>query len=345
VLYALVFGVLLGRPLSYGFLERQIDAKLARAASIAGPKLVILAGSNAAYSHRCETIEQALALPCVNGGVAVGLGLDYEFARWARVLRAGDVLYLPMEQEQYAMTRAATRLGPDAAIMLRDDRATLAGLAPDRWAAALFSTDLRGALMAALETALVAAGFDGALRATAEGGTNAWGDHVGHTPALGAPIRAVLAAAHPSVVSAEAVRAGYGAALIADFAQRMAARGVTVVGGLATGFADAAPSEAAVAAIRAVYEAHGAAFLALPDRSLYPRADFFDTPEHLSEPCQIAHSRLVAAGLAALLGRVAQPVADAGEWCPVPPPPGPLPSTLAYDAPNMTVANRATGQE
>ena len=77
LLYALAFGCILDRPLSLGFLRQQVDAKLARAASIAGPRLVILAGSNAPYSHRCEIIEPIIGMPCVNGGVAVGIGLDY----------------------------------------------------------------------------------------------------------------------------------------------------------------------------------------------------------------------------------------------------------------------------
>jgi hypothetical protein len=52
-------------------LRQLIDAKLTRAASIDRPKLVILAGSNGPYSHRCEVIEPILGMPCVNGGVAV----------------------------------------------------------------------------------------------------------------------------------------------------------------------------------------------------------------------------------------------------------------------------------
>jgi hypothetical protein len=91
--YALAFGFILDRPLSLGYLRQQIDAKLARAAAIEQPKLVILAGSNGPYSHRCEIIEPILRMPCVNGGVAVGIGLDYLFARWQKALRSGDILY------------------------------------------------------------------------------------------------------------------------------------------------------------------------------------------------------------------------------------------------------------
>src|SRR5262245_56382621 len=46
LLYALMFCFILDRPLSLGFLQQQIDAKLTRKTSIGGPKLMILAGSN-----------------------------------------------------------------------------------------------------------------------------------------------------------------------------------------------------------------------------------------------------------------------------------------------------------
>ena len=73
---------------------------------------MILAGSNGPYSHRCEIIEPILRMPCVNGGVAVGIGLDYLFARWQKALHSGDILYLPMEEAQYVRAPAATEVGP-----------------------------------------------------------------------------------------------------------------------------------------------------------------------------------------------------------------------------------------
>ena len=98
-------------------------------------------------------------MPCVNGGVAVGIGLDYLFARWQHVLHPGDIVYLPMEEAQYVRTRAATDVGPDAAIMFRHDWRTLASLATERWLAALFAFDLRAALMGPIEAALLLAHF------------------------------------------------------------------------------------------------------------------------------------------------------------------------------------------
>ena len=297
LLYLVLFAVVLDRPLALGLLRQELDARLARGAALHGPKLVILAGSNGPYSHRCETIEPILHLPCVNGGVAVGVGLDYLFARWQRRLHPGDTVYLPMEEAQYVRSRTATMMGPDAAIMLRHDRATLLHLPPDRWAGAVFAVDLRGALMTVIEMALVAGGFHDP-RAAAVGETNAWGDHVGHTASLGMASRAVLAASTPLHASAAAIRAGYGTRLIARFVTWARAHGVRVVGGLPTEFADAPMPDATLATIRDVYLARGAEFLVLPNHSRYPRAAFFDTPDHLNEAGQIAHSIAVAKALA-----------------------------------------------
>jgi hypothetical protein len=293
LLYGLTFGCVVDRPLSLGLLRHQLDAKLARAASVEGRKLVILAGSNGPYSHRCETIEPSLAMPCVNGGIAVGIGLDYLFARWRTLLHPGDLVYLPMEEAQYVRARGATELGPDAAIMFRHDWATLASLAPRRWIAALFAFDLRAALMGPIEVALLAVHFRDP-RAAATGETNAWGDHIGHTAELAAKSQAVLATAVTRHPSAEQIRSGYGSALIAGFTRWAGSHGIQVIGGLPTEFADAPMPDPTLAAIRSVYLNNGGGFLELSNRSRYPRAAFFDTAEHLNETWQIFHSRLLA---------------------------------------------------
>jgi len=300
LLYAAVTALVLDHPLSNGFLRNQLDARLDRGAATAGPKLVILAGSNGPYSHRCATIAPTLGRPCINAGVAVGIGLDYLFMRWKPLLHPGDTVYLPMEEAQYPRARAETALGPDASIMLRHDRITLAALPPDRWAGAVFSTDLRGAMLGAIEMALVAGAFHDP-RAAATGETNAWGDHIGHTPGLSESSVAVLAATRPHHPTAAQIRDGYGTTLIIGFIGWARGHGVRVVGGLPTGFIDSPAPDDAIAAIRAVYVAHGADFLELPNRSRYPRLAFFDTPEHLNEAWQIIHSVAVADGLVEIL--------------------------------------------
>jgi hypothetical protein len=293
LLYSAVFGFILDRPLALGYLRQQIDAKLARAAAIDRPKLVILAGSNGPYSHRCEVIAPILGMPCVNGGVAVGIGLDYMFARWQRILRAGDVVYMPMEEAQYVRTRATTAVGPDAAIMFRHDWRTLLSLPAERWLAALFSFDLRAALMGPIETALVILRFHDP-RAEVTGATNMWGDHFGHTAQLASLNRTALAATSPFHASPDQIGSGYGTMLIAAFTRWAAAHDVRVIGGLPTEFADAPMPLATLQTIQSVYAENGGDFLILPNFSRYPRSAFFDTAEHLNETWQIAHSKLLA---------------------------------------------------
>jgi hypothetical protein len=318
VLYAAAFACALDRPLSLGTLSRTLDGKLAYAASLPGPKLVILAGSNALFSHCCAIIGAMLHLPCVNGGVALGIGLDYQFALWKPRLHAGDILYMPLELQQYVVARAASRAGPDAAIMWRHDRATLATLGSARWLAAAFSATAQDAVLSLVETAAFA--LHPALAAAPFADVDAAGDGVGHTLARAAANRAFLAGLHRADPDPEAIAAGYGSVEVARFMDWAEAHGIRVVGGWPTEFADAPPDPRLAVVLAALYRAHGGRFLALAHEGRYPRADFFDSQDHLVAECQARHSIAVADGLGPLLGRpVTHPppaaVADAAR-CP-----------------------------
>jgi hypothetical protein len=302
LLYALAFACLLDRPLTIGALRARIEQTLALGQSIQQPKLVILAGSNAPFSHRCETIEPIIGRPCINAGVAVGVGLDYLFTRWKPLLHAGDIVYLPLEEAQYVRQRASSDLGPDAAIMLRHDRATLAKLPLRRQIAALFVGDLRAAIMSLIETALAVDDFNDP-RVAANGGYNRWGDHIGHTAALAARNQSALAAMTPVHPSGEEVRIGDGTALIVAFLGWAEAHGVRVIGGLPSGFIDSPLGSDELVAIQAVFRVHGAEFLETPEGGRYPRSEFFDTPDHLNQTAQISHSIAVAGALGRIMDR------------------------------------------
>ena len=134
----------------------------------------------------------------------------------------------------------------------------------------------------------------------------------GAMPDLLQPLRAV-----PRVLD---ITRGYGAALITRFVAAETARGVIVIGGLPTDFSTLALNDALVRAVAGIYTAHGGAFLVLPNRSLYPAADFFNGEDHLARPCQYLHSISVAEGLAGLLHRAVLPPSPATEsvaaFCP-----------------------------
>lgn len=302
LLHAALFGLVLDRPLDLGPLRRALAAKTAAAAAIHRPKLIIFAGSNALFSHSCAVIGPMLDLPCVNAGVAMGLGLDFQFALWEPQLHAGDTVYMPLELQQYTMTAAASRTGPDAAILWRHDRALLAEFGLRRSLAAVFSGSLREAIASLVE--MTAAALHPALAYPAFAAMNAEGDGIGHGLAQARANRAFLAGLHRADPPPDAIAHGYGARQVVAFRAWAAGHDVRVIGGWPTEFADAPPQPALGPALAALY---GGDFLPLARQGRYPRRDFFDSQDHLVSECQALHSIAVARGLAPLLGRRLHP--------------------------------------
>jgi hypothetical protein len=302
LLYGVAFALVLDRPLTLGSLQARVEANIALGRSIHQPKLVILAGSNGPFSHRCQTIEPMIGRPCVNAGVAVGVGLDYLFTRWKPLLHPGDIVYMPLEEAQYVRSHATSDLGPDAAIMLRHDRATLLALPLRRQVAALFASDLRAAVMSVIETALASSDFNDP-RVSANGGYNAWGDHIGHTAEKAFVNRATLAASDPFHPTGTQITAGYGTALVIAFLTWAEAHDVRVIGGLPAGFIDSPLSPDELTAIHAVFRDHHAEFLETPEGGRYPRSAFYDSADHLLEASQISHSVSVARSLQRIMDR------------------------------------------
>ncbi|MCB5943563.1 hypothetical protein [Acidocella sp. KAb 2-4] len=301
VLYAGLFGAVADRPLSLGALRLEMRQKVAALAALPSPRLVILAGSNGPYSHSCAVLGAMLNLPCENAGIAVGIGLDDVFARDAPLLRAGDVVYMPMELQQYTMSAAAYRAAVDGALLLRHDRALLWRLPLGRVLGALFCCQLADLMEAAAEMPLAHLhALDAQALLARE--YNAQGDRIDNAAAQRVP--ALIGPPPPLPAPAE-IAAGYGARLIAGFVATETRRGVVVIGGLPVEDRAARLPPALLAAIEAVYTQNGGQFLALANESHYPAADFFNSPEHLSRPCQLRHTMTLAPALAALLRRPA----------------------------------------
>jgi hypothetical protein len=301
VLYALVFGFLVHKPLTIDVIADLLRRKVDYAERIGSPKLVVFAGSNARFSHRCETIEQVLALPCVNFGVARGIGLDYLLGDLEPVLRPGDVVYMPLEYEWYLDDKIVAMTGPDGALMAYGDKRRLFALGWERSLRAVFAFDPGFLVSGLVEMALDVAAFQRRVGAAT---LDRQGDEIGHTQAEAVPYRAYIDSARPSIPSAASLAApSYAKAQIAAFLDGARARGILVIGGLQTVFDDAPVTAETIATIRHIYEASGQRFLLLDSHSQYPRACFFDTPAHLIEPCQVAHSTLLAQALALALGR------------------------------------------
>ncbi|MDE8347627.1 MAG: hypothetical protein POH28_15855 [Acidocella sp.] len=301
LLYFMLFGLVLDRPLSLGILRLEMEQKAARLATLPAPKLVILAGSNGPYSHSCVVMGAMLHMPCENAGIAVGIGLDDLFARDAPFLHRGDVVYMPMELQQYTTTQGELATSVDGGMLFRHNWRLLGRLGPRRWLGAMFCCDLADGLESLAEMGVAATGVINPAQML-EVEYNTQGDRVDNG---GPPDAALLSGPARAVPAVGAITHGYGTRLIRRFVVAMRARGVVVIGGLPTDFNTVALPSPVLAAVRAVYR--GGPFLLLPNESRYPPADFFNSEDHLRRPYQLAHSVLVARGLGALLGRAVLP--------------------------------------
>ncbi|HET9146948.1 MAG TPA: hypothetical protein VFN77_02750 [Acetobacteraceae bacterium] len=307
-LYWAGFAWVLDRPLSLGLLRVEMQQKLARGARLPSPKLVILAGSNAPYSHSCAVIGAMLRLPCENAGVAVGIGLDDLFARWTPLLHRGDILYLPMEVQQYTVSRAENRMNVDGGMLFRHDPRLLARLGPGRLLGGAFANTLPDGLEALAEMTVHRLGL-GHPRALLAAEFDPQGDRIGTTAATADP--AFLAKLRRIEPPAAAITSGYGTRLIAAFVREEIRHGIIVIGGLPTDFRNVRLPHADLAALRSVYRRQGGQFLQLPNLSRYPRADFYDSEDHLMQPCQYRHSILIARAMGAMLKRPVLPPSPA----------------------------------
>jgi len=104
-LLALYFGLIylqLGVPTRASIWAYQINQKkLQRAASIQGPKLLLVGGSATLFGVQAEMIESRLSYPTVNFGTHAGLGIAYMLHLVRQAVRPGDTVVLAFEYNTF----------------------------------------------------------------------------------------------------------------------------------------------------------------------------------------------------------------------------------------------------
>jgi hypothetical protein len=293
-LYLALFAFVIKKPLTTGEIGGYLQYKASYLATLRGRrKIAIFAGSNGRYSHRCETITQLTGIACANLSSAAGFDLQWQMARYWPYLESGDVLYMPLEYSPLLPPGAT--VGSEAPYLVCCDRAALAMYSPSQLGFALFYFDVRYFFSGVGEMILQQAGLQ---RRTSMRSMTAQGDEQGATGIKALAYRPYIQSLPAPIANAAAYDDPIANAAVTSIISEARARGIIVVGGLPTTFADATVSAAVVQRLRTLYEKHGACFLALPNLSQYPRSVFFDTDYHLQEPAQIAHSAALAPRLA-----------------------------------------------
>jgi hypothetical protein len=303
-IYLVLFATVVDLPLSLGILRLELSQKTARLTDLPSPKLVILAGSNGPYSHSCVVLDAMLNMPCENAGIAVGIGLDDIFTRYEPHLRAGDVVYMPMELQQYTASASAYDAGVDGEFLLRHDRHVLEKLSLARVVGAGFCCTLADLTDALVEMPLSQARVIQPERILSAAydlqGDRIDNDLIDRDPAL-------LTVEPRKPPPAKDVSKGYGAKLIAGFVRRESLKGVIVIGGMPVDYVTEKIPPDTMSAIAEIYTKNGGRFTVLPSHSHYPRTDFFNGEDHLAKPCQYLHSIWVSQRLEVLLRKPSTP--------------------------------------
>jgi len=262
----------------------------------------LLAGSNGRFSHRCETIEALLGMPCSNMSVSADLSLDYQLGIIKPYLNAGDIVYLPLEFGALSGTKQEVMAGAEQPYVVAYDHDYLQGMGVERLVHALFYFDLKFLISGLGEMLLNSMHVK--RRFTPDTLTRQ-GDESGHTREKGLAYREQLASLEWSPPAPHDFTGdSFKAELLGDFLGWAAERDIQVIGGLPTTFDDAPVPDEYIARLCAWYRQHGQGFMVLENKSRYPRSSFYDTPYHLVEEQQIRHSRLVASRLGEITGRL-----------------------------------------
>jgi len=310
LLYAVIFVFIVHKPLTVGVMQGYYANKLSYLEDIDDRKIVLLAGSNGRFSHRCETMELLLGMPCSNMSVSSDLSLDYQLDIIKPYLNAGDIVYLPLEFGALSGTKQEVMAGAEQPYVVAYDHDYLKGMSLERLVYALFYFDLKFLISGLGEMLLDSMHVK---RRFSLDTLTRQGDESGHTLEKGSPYREVLANFEWSPpVPGNFAGDSFKAEVLGDFLGWAAERDIQVIGGLPTTFDDKPVPDELVARLCAWYRQHGQGFMVLENKSQYPRSSFYDTPYHLVEEQQIRHSRLVAGRLGEITGR--SPDTESSRW-------------------------------
>lgn len=293
LLYTLIFLFVLHKPLTVGLLGEYLTIKLDYLSTVDESKrIIIFAGSNGRFSHRCETIQKKLFMPCINMSVAADISLNYQFNKIKPLLAMGDIIYMPLEYSQYNQNKVDIMTSTETPYIVAYDKNYFLQMDLERQLRALFFFDIRFILSALGEMTLQELGIQ--RRFSAETLT-IQGDEKTHTLAKARKYRSFLKSLRWSPPAPEKIDLQSASArTLIEFMDWATEHHITVIGGLPTAFDDKPIAPEVVKKLCQLYTDRQHGFLVLPNLSQYPRENFYDARSHLAEEYQIRHSSLIA---------------------------------------------------
>lgn len=271
------------------YLAATVD-KHDRLRKMAGPRIVLVGGSNVAFGFESDRIEKAMGRPVANMGLAAGLGIEFMLREIEPALGDGDLVVLSLEYDHFARGPSAERfsgLGFDPNVLeqmlvFRPESCRALGwvharkIVLDRGLAIAGEIVRRGLLGVKSPS-----GEEG--KQSARAGFNSWGDLVGHRrePARTTP---EVVNKLPLVADARSFPNSGALAAIEGFVDRAGRRGVRVVFSFTPKPVRTIERENELAErlAEALRRIPGLTVLDSPRDHAYPPEQFFDTANHLT---------------------------------------------------------------
>lgn len=293
--YFLMGGVV-EKPLTTGEIERLYDMKMTLLKrDVENPRIIIFAGSNGRFSHSCKVIAEAINRGCVNLSIAAGIGIDFLAQSYLPYIGSSDVIYMPMEYEQYNLNKDEVYSGPESPFLLKRHPKILINLGLERCIRAIFFPDFRYFIEGFSEMLL---NKKGVKRRFDEKSINEYGDQQGHDKIKAASYSDYIKNSKVTIPVFKNGRPPYfSETVISNFLIDAKNKKARIIGGLPVVFDDVEIPAETINYLRDFYDSRGSDFLILKNQSRYPRSCFFDKIYHLEESCQKQHSLLIAEAL------------------------------------------------
>jgi len=289
-LFLFVFVFAVHRPLVLGTAKKYLDHKVKYLQKHANKtKIIILGGSNARFSHRAEVIEAETGFHCVNMGVTANFNVDTIYYQIEPFLKKGDIILAPIEYASYLLDKQGVYSSDEGPLFVAYNRSFLKKFELSRQLHAYFNFDFDFLFRGVGEMVL---GFFGFQRRFSLDTMNENGDETGHNDEKARDyVEFIKTLPKLEIRSADLGEETYGFLLIEKVLRFAREKGILVIGSNPTTFDDSGIPFEVLDRIEKLYVRNGHNFVSLQNKSLYPRAYFFDTRYHLREQFQIEHSK------------------------------------------------------
>ena len=295
LVYVVLFSFIFRKPLTLGVWSKVYDKKRNYSDTVGKQKkIIIVAGSNGIFSHRCSEIETLVGIKCLNASSGALNRIDFILEKSKEFVNPGDIVILPLEYNFYTLNeREIMYASAGNNYIAQYERKYLYKMGSENILPILFSFDFQYLFSSVVEIGLNAYGVQ---RRFGVDTVNENGDMINHTKEKGIHYKDYVRSLQQIMPSGKMLGETVFASqtVIETYLTWLNENRVMAFGSFPTTFNDKKNNPRVLMKIKSLYHSAGAKFIETDNESQYGRDCFYDTGYHLNEECQLIHSRKIA---------------------------------------------------